>query len=333
MNIIEKLEKYFNSGSTDKQNKRRLGGLLIAVTAMLLAVSIVAVAVGGIVVGIIGLIGGSSTPDEDVDSGVNTHLAEVALSDVVAKAEANKLFTLTNAELSLADADYTKLQPVNRPKNENGNNLYMCENSNDFALQKDAFDAFNELMRAFYDKTKNLDVWVKAAYNANGGNTSYYTNGLAVKLDYLTNSDDEAAMEKADYITATTYGVKDYEWIYDNAYKYGFVRVSGAEGEENIFRYVGLAHAKYIQSKQSKKGDTFYSLDSYIAEVKASTPDTPIRISSVNKAVGATGTTSYNVYFMPADSAVFKLPTEKYSYTVMAIDGGYIVTYCKAEAK
>ena len=50
MKFIENLENYFNSGSTDKQNKRRLGGLLIAVTAMLLAVSMVAIAVGGVVV-------------------------------------------------------------------------------------------------------------------------------------------------------------------------------------------------------------------------------------------------------------------------------------------
>ena len=118
MNIIEKLEKYFNSGSTDKQNKRRLGGLLIAVTAMLLVVSMIAVAVGGVVTAIIGITDGLKTPEEDTDNGVNTHLSEVALTDVAAKSEENKLFTLTNAEVPLTEADFVKLQPINRPKTE-----------------------------------------------------------------------------------------------------------------------------------------------------------------------------------------------------------------------
>ena len=43
-NIVENLEKYFNTGSTDKQNKRRLGGLLIAITAILLVLSILTTA-------------------------------------------------------------------------------------------------------------------------------------------------------------------------------------------------------------------------------------------------------------------------------------------------
>ena len=325
MNIIEKLEKYFNSGSTDKQNKRRLGGLLIAVTAMLLAVSMVAIAVGGIVAGIIGLTDGLKT-DDDQDSGVNTHLSEAALTDVTVKAEENKLFTLTNAEVALTEADYVRLQRPQRPvANDGTTKLYGCETADYFALQKDAFAAFNALVTEFYKQKNNTKLWVKMAYNTQGGNVSYFTNALAVKLDYVTDSEK--------YTTASIYGEKDYEWLYDHAHEYGFVRVSDLEGEENIFRYVGLANAKYIQSQQKKSKDTFYSLESYLAEIKATTPDTPIKISSVKKVIGESGTTAYYVYYMPADSAVVKLPTEKYAYTVMAIDGGYVVTYCKAETK
>ena len=73
---------------------------------------------------------------------------------------------------------------------------------------------------------------------------------------------------------------------------------------------------------------------SYINEIKASTPDTPIKIGSVKKGIGENSTTTYYVYYMPSASEVFKLPNDKYTYTVMdAGDGGYIVTYCKADKK
>ena len=324
MNIIAKLEKYFNSGSTDKQNKRRLGGLLIAVTAMLLAVAIVTISIGGAVMAVVGLINGSKTPEEDADSGVNLNLNEVTLAEVIAKAEENKLFTLSNAEVTLTEADYVKMQQPYRPKNEEGKNLYGCESADNFALQKEAFDAFNKMVVAFYEKTQNRMLYVVAAYNVTGGNASYFTNALAVKLEYVIDS------QKA----ASIYGVKEYEWLYDHAHEYGFVRVSNAEGEENIFRYVGLSHAKYIESKQGKNDESFYGLDAYINEIKASTPDTPIKISSVKKGIGENSPTTYYVYYMPSASEVFKLPNDKYTYTVMdAGDGGYIVTYCKADKK
>ena len=327
MSFIEKLEKYFNTGSTDKQNKRRLGGLLIAITAMLLAASIVAVAVGGVVVAIIGLIDGAKKPDDNADKGPNTHLAEVALTDVATKADENKLFTLTNMEIELTEADYIKLQRPNRPvANDKKTKLYGCESADNFALQKDAFAAFNAMVTAFYGETNNTKLWVKLAYNVQGGNVSYYANALAVMLDYVT--DDE------EYTTASIYNVEEYKWIYDNAHEYGFVRVSDTEGEENVFKYVGFANAKYIQNQQRRNKDNFYSIDSYISEIKASTPDDPISISGVKRSLnGEGGKTAYYVYYMPAESASYKLPTDKYDYTVMAIDGGYVVTYCKTATK
>ena len=323
MNVIEKLEKYFNTGSTDKQHNRRLGGLLIAVTAMLLAVSIIVVGVGGVVAAILGISDGLKKPDEEEEGGPNPHLTEVALTDVTAKAEENKLFTLTNADVPLTEADYIKMQQINRPKSAEGKHLYGCESADHFALQKDAFEAFNAFVTAFYNEKGKTNLYVVLAYNDQGGNVSYFSNALAVKLEYVIDAATSASI----------YGVEDYEWIYDHAHEYGFVRVSNVEGEENIFRYVGLASAKYIQSQQKKNKDNFYGLESYIAEIKASTPDTAIKISSVKKAIGESGTTAYYVYYMPAESAAYKLPTDKYTYTVMAIDGGYVVTYCKAEAK
>lgn len=324
MNIIEKLENYFNSGSTDRQNKRRLGGLLIAITAILLVVAIAVTSIGGVVALIGGVVDSFKKPDETPDDGVNNHLAETTLEEVMVKAAASK-FTLTNAEVALTDADYTRLQQPKRPVADDGTTkLYNCESADNFALQTEAFDAFNAFVTAFYQKTKLTTLWVKVAYNVTGGNDSYFTNALAVKLDYVTDT--------SNYTTASTFGVDEYEWIYEHAHEYGFVRVSNNSGEENIFRYVGLAHAKYIESKQGKNDETFYGLESYLADIKATTPDSTMKIGSVKKAIGETSTTTFYVYYMPSASAVFKLPNNKYTYTVSAADdGGYIVTYRKAD--
>ncbi|MBQ8850740.1 MAG: hypothetical protein IJ011_10445 [Clostridia bacterium] len=325
MNIIEKLENYFNSGSTDKQNKRRLGGLLIAITAILLVVSIVALSIGGVVAAIGGIVDAVKKPDEDPNAGINSHLAEVTVSDVQLAAAGNKL-VFTNDEVTLTEADYTKLQRPNRPVATDGETkLYGCESADNFALQNEAFNAFNAMVTEFYNKEKLTNLWIKVAYNVTGGNTSYYANALAVKLDYVTDSET--------YTTASTYGVEDYEWIYEHAHEYGFVRVSNVDGEQNILRYVGLAAAKYIESKQSKNNDTFYGLDSFLAEIKATTPDNTMKISSVKKALGEKGTTAFYIYYLPATSEVaYRLPNNKYTYTVSgADDGGYIVTYRKAD--
>ena len=324
MNVMEKLENYFNSGSTDRQNKRRLGGLLIAITAILLVVAIITVSVGGAIMAIVGIFDGINNPGNDDDGGSvgNSHLVETTLEDITIKANATK-FTLTNGEVALTEADYTKLQRPNRPVADDGETkLDGCELADKFALQNDAFNAFNAMVTEFYNKTKLTTLYVAVAYNVTGGNASYFNSALAVKLEYGIDANT----------SASTYGVEDYEWIYENAHKYGFVRVSDLEGEENILRYVGLAHAKYIESKQGKNDEDFYGLDDYLAEITSTTPDNTMKVSSVNKAIGNKSTTTYYTYFMSATATPLRLPnSNKYNATVLFVGDGYIVTYCKAD--
>ena len=329
MNVMEKLENYFNSGSTDKQNKRRLGGLLIAITAILLVVAIITVSVGGAIMAIVGIVDGFKNPGNDDDGGNvgNSHLVETTPEDITIKANATK-FTLTNGEVALTEADYKTFSPVNRPeKDENDANtkdyLYRAHSPESFALQNEAFEAFNAMVRDFYAKTGLDTLWIRMAYNKDGGNVSYFTNGLAVKLEYTTDYAESAG---------SIYGVDDYKWIYEHAHEYGFVSVSNLEGEENILRYVGLAHAKYIESKQGKNDEDFYGLDDYLAEITSTTPDNTMKVSSVKKAIGDKSTTTYYTYFMSATATPLRLPnSNKYNATVLFVGDGYIVTYCKAD--
>lgn len=322
MKFIEKLETYFNSGSTDKQNQRRLGGLLISITALLLAIAILVTAIGLVVNLFSGLGNGPDDNGEDDGPTVNTHLLATSFEEVLAKANKNGYLSATSTE-ALAETSYTTLRQTNRPKvtvDGKETNLYRCQNADNFALQNEAKAAFDALALEFYNKEGLNTLWVKLAYNIAGDNVAPYATAQAIMLDYSVSGNESEG---------SIFGVEEYKWIYENAHLYGFVRVSNEEGEQNVFRYVGLANAKYIQSKQ-KKADTFYTVDNYLEEIKATNPNKTMSIKGVAKALGEKSTTTVYVYYMPTDSAEFMLPNNnKYGFTVDDIGTGYVVSYWK----
>ncbi len=269
MTIIEKLEKYFNTGSTDKQNKRRLGGLLVAITAILLVLSIVAVSIGGVVALVAGIVNSFDRPDDIVegDGGVNTLLVDVAASDLASSAKftTTVLENTVPANMTVSTFGDVKNNPYRFKNGVDKEGGYVYKATHKDGLQSDALTAFNSMLAAFHEQTtKDLVVWANDAYSTDTGavNGSHYANALAVDIWY--EYPDEANAENTK--TAPIYGNTDFDWIFKNAYKYGFVRVSDATGEESIFRYVGLSHAKYIYDKQTKSKDTFYGLDSYLTD-------------------------------------------------------------------
>ena len=327
MNFIEKLEKYFNSGSTDKQNQRRLGGLLIAITAVLLVIAIIVTGIVGGVKLIGGIVDAAQQPDEPVDDGTNSHLMEVAPTDVTGSAKFTNIvldgFVPENMTVS-AFKDSAR-----RPKKANGEAIYKCYDTQ--GLQTEAYEAFNKMISDFHTATNDAVVlWLEEAYDTKEGavNGAYFVNALAVEIQY-----EHLAEDGTTKVYDPIYGSTECKWIVDNAYKYGFVRVSDAEGEDSVFRYVGLAHAKYIADKQKKvKADeSFYGLDSYIAELRATTPDTEISSKNV-KAIGQSTTVSYYAYCMTvAEGVTCKLPKNSYDYNIQKLsDTEYIVTYWKA---
>ena len=111
----------------------------------------------------------------------------------------------------------------------------------------------------------------------------------------------------------------DYSWLYDNAHKYGFIRlypVSG-EGDEadtsnaNIFRYVGEAHASYIYKNK-------LTLESYIELIKTKPAADALSITAASGA-------KYKVYYVGEGAA--QIVPSTFEYTVSGDNmGGYIVT-------
>ncbi len=324
MKFTEKLESYFNTGSTEKQNQKRLGGLLIGITAVLLAVSIILLVVVPACQAIGDAIEAKKNEKEDNSPAVNNDLVDATLEEITALDNAYLLDTSKGVTLTIANSDVKRFQPINRPKNEDGDNLYMCERSNDFALQTVAFEQFNEMIKEFYKEEGDINLWVKQAYDVSiENNPNEYATALTVQLDYLV----EYIEETSRYITATTYGVETYEWIYDNCHEYGFVRASNEEGKENVFRYVGLDHAKHIESKNTSK--KFYGVNDYLNDLKGYTAG-KLTVRSVPTEItdGTTKKITHYVYFVPA-TGPYKLPdSAEFSYTVSSNNSdGYVVSY------
>ena len=114
-----------------------------------------------------------------------------------------------------------------------------------------------------------------------------------------------------------------FKWIYDNAYKYGFVHrypdskvnITGVDYEPYHFRYVGYPHAYYMY----KNG---LCLEEYLNKVKTYTADAPLEFKGDDGG-------RYMVYYCPAsdgEKTTLTVPAE-YIYTVSGDNReGFIIT-------
>ena len=114
-----------------------------------------------------------------------------------------------------------------------------------------------------------------------------------------------------------------FKWIYDNAYKYGFIHrypdskinVTGVDFEPYHFRYVGYPHAYYMYKNE-------LCLEEYLDKVKTCTSDEPLEFRAEDGV-------NYMVYYVPASeggTTSLTVPAE-YTYTVSGNNAdGFIIT-------
>ena len=313
------LEKYLNSGSTEQQNRRRLGALLICITAVLLAISLIVLTVASIA----SAVSDRDTEDgDDETQGTPKNFITATIEDLELRSDGYLL--LLDDEHAYGgekpkSSEYTLMQRANRAKDDEGNFIYACASADKFALRKDALEVFNAMARAFWDESK-LKLYVSEAYNTSTDavNDTEFANALAVRLCY---ADENWENEKS------IYGKKDYEWIYENAYKYGFIQVTNAEGEENLFRYVGHAHAKHIDGKNI--ASKFYGLAEYLEDIKATSANKPISVTAEITVEGKKANVNHKIYYVPFTAERIDIPDEtKYDYTVSSNNvDGYVITF------
>jgi len=296
------IKDFLNSGTAKQQKRKRLGALLISITAALLVVALLVLAGVGIVKAIKNR-GVEEEAPQDTNQIPNGYVTTTFPADYMA-----------NGTLLLIDASHpyrgnaacvSNVLTVTRPVDSNNESVYSwfsdLLNNN---VTEETLTKFNEMMAAFYAETQNTRLYLTKAQYGTFLTLKYIPEG-GTRDNLLSIYDSEGKAP-----------VAAYEWLYENAAKYGFIQASTAEGEENIFRYVGVVHATYMETKNLSFAD-------YIAKLHKET--------GAGKTLKYTCTADgikYEIYYIaPTDP---HLVPEKGHYTVSGDNGGgYIVTVNK----
>ena len=302
---------WINSGTPEQKKKKQLTAYALAAVAVLLVLSILTLAIMGIVSAIKNGVQNNELDDESVDPTrgyVTTTFAENQL-------HSGNLLMIDEAHPYVAEAN-TGVETIvlenGRAKIEDAA-FYSSETLYD-QVQKDALDAMNKMLVDFYNKTQDDNLYVNKSGTLN-----------TFELKYTTGVSGSARLSIA--------GVEIYNWIFENAYKYGFVQLysapeaNTAEGAEaaqdktNIFRYVGEVHSNIMKDKKCE------TLSEYLELLKAKTTFKTHFRTTVNKV-------SYEVYYLAQGGELLVPEKYKDSYTVSGNNmDGYIVTVCKTTSK
>ena len=146
-------------------------------------------------------------------------------------------------------------------------------------LDQDALTAFNAMANDFYEATKSVDLFVRKAYTSG---TDEYATGLALDLSIWTGGNNYYPLNDPNF-------AEDFDWIFDNYYKYGFV-ISHSANNSFCFRYVGAPHAYYMHKHE-------LTLEKYLELVKRET-----------LAYTDNNADKYEVYYVHATGDVINVP-------------------------
>ena len=290
---------------------------VFALLAVMLAVLVI-MAVGGIVanVGDAGNKTPTGTPDDErVNWGsitvTNTDTHEGDL--LIVNNDHVYSFPATNDHLAEIYTQLVSHSP--RTYKQSGLSKYM---------EKDALAALDAFLTAFCNATGKNNVLIGYAYRSEEDQKAFETKpgysdhhtGLGCQLKYTV-----------DERTYALHTDPTYQWLYDNAHKYGFVvrypadktDKTGISDYNDYFRYVGVAHATYMHSNN-------LCLEEYVELLKGYTYKKPLSIK------GADGK-AYEVYSVEVNgSATVKTPTN-YSYTKSGNNvDGVIITVDRSAA-
>lgn len=295
----------FEGGSLSAQKKKKTAFRSICITFTLLMLTL-AILLGYFAISAIGSASAKKDTDEikaDIGS-----TAEISLSpDGIYKGE---LLLLDASHPLQSKVSVTLIAPT-RPKNEKtGTPMYSLMGTGTLKLNEDTLKQFNLLASAFFKASGDDNLLIYNAYDeTKSSQAAIYESGSSLSLGYYS------LEANGEYKRNTSiYGVSTYNWVYNNAYKYGFVVLDdeAPDGERgsNVFRYVGVAHATAMHLKK-------LDLPEYLNMLKDTTPEAPLTVS--------TSRINYAIYYLAANGE-HRVPTaHKYSVSGNNVDG-YIVT-------
>ncbi len=310
------MSNMFSSLTANARSKKMM--IVIAATAALLVVALLSLAIVSIVNAV-----RAKTPTEDEPAPSTNGVPAGYVTTTFAENQLYKgnliLVNDTYAYSTEANTDVETISVEQGRAKLEGASLY-SSNALQTLVQKEALDALNNMLLAFYEETGDDNVWVNLG--TAGTATGIYAAGNTFELRYTT------GVSGAPRPTITESDT--YDWIFTNAYKYGFVQYyatadqkdadneteTETESQEHIFRYVGTVHAQIMKDKKIN------GFEAYLTYLRDST--------SASKNVPATvDKKAYKVYYIAKDAQ--QVVPEKYKDScVVSGDNmsGYIVTYC-----
>lgn len=303
------MDELFEGGTKSAQKKKKTTFYVICVTLALIAVMLIVLAVFGIAMLI-------SDAAEDAEGNSQTPKVTIGATELTQfesdGVHSGNLLRLERGKRAQGDISTVIIRGA-RVQTEDGANIYSVRSSGstdelDFRGTPEAVEALNLMMKDFYGKTKDDNLCISKAYTLESKDSIHPIYSSATSFLFECYYGD-------DYTVRSIYGVDKYNWIYENAYKYGFINVEDPTADEDsegstVFRYVGVPHATYMRTKK-------LTLEEYLEQIKTATPDAPI-LTSVGK-------TTYASYYLAADGE--HLVPSEHSYTVSGNNtDGYIVT-------
>ena len=304
------LSELFEGGTNATQKKKKVTFYCICVTLALIAVMLFILAAFGVsqLISDLAEADVQSEPDVQVSIGATETITLDAAS-----IHSGNLLILDNAHRYQGDPETVIIRAYEgRPKTQTGSNVYSIVSRGvseelDFRGTSEAVNALNIMMADFYAAKADDNLCITRAYTLASKDTTDapFTAATTFELEYYYEYPGEIR---------GIYGVEKYDWIYANAYKYGFVNIddpaASEDGGSGLFRYVGVAHATYMKTKKLQ-------LSTYLEQLRSTTPDAPL-LTKVGKI-------TYASYYLSADGEIL-VPTE-HEYTVSGNNtDGYIIT-------
>jgi len=306
--------------------------LLYAILALAAVVGLLLCAT--IITEIVYAVNDSKLPDNDIGDG------KVEMVNGAIKFESSSLSSaeVKKGDLLLINKTYNidptlkaavKAAAVNAYQNAGNSLKYSFDLTEDkpvIYLPIETITAFNNLTEAMFNETGCADMLL--CYGVLDPTTSKFP---LLEYDYphqLGTVVDVKLYDSTGNKTTIQSNAVVAEWLRTNACKYGFIveyeptvdeagNKSGHGSDEVIpstqLRYVGVAHATYIQANN-------LTFDAYLAKVRTASSEKPLTFKA--------GESSYAVYFVEATGENFtaSLPTN-YNYTVSGNNvDGVIVT-------
>lgn len=203
----------------------------------------------------------------------------------------------------------------------NGQNPYMLNTSFAVWMQKDAFNAMELMMQKYFEISEgDGSVMIKYSYRTLADQENLGSSVAAGHSDHHTGY----CIALQDGNTENYPALNSGHWIYNNAYKFGFVQrypdgkesYTGVSDYGHCFRYVGVPHATYMYTND-------LCLEEYVQLLKTS------YATGNHLAISGADGNQYEVYYVPAsDTELTSINVPKdYSYTISGDnDSGFIVT-------